>query len=77
MDFGGERGIANYFLVVCPYGASPRYARLSKFAPGEFVKPGIKYRGFESLPNKICKGGCMPPLQILAEREGFEPSIRY
>ena len=39
--------------------------------------PTIDKRGFASNIHKINKGVHRTPLLILAEREGFEPSIRY
>ena len=75
--YGGERGIINDIPVVYPFGASFAIATLFKFAPGEFVEPGVNYRGFESQAVSDMTTGPLAPLSYLAEREGFEPSIRY
>jgi len=41
------------------------------------VEPAIPYRGFDSLPLRAKKKPGKAGLSMLAEREGFEPSIRY
>ncbi len=69
-----QLGITKYIHVFCPTGQR-RFAPLFKIAPGNFVEPSLP----GSKPESLCKAyktGQCPVLYALAEREGFEPSIR-
>ena len=63
-----------HFLVRHPFGASIAIALLFKIIPDDFVEPEGSHQSLPLLIKQKAPIGSL--LFYMAEREGFEPSIR-